>query len=70
MTSGLEDDPIHALSLPDYSAGEAIGGPQVELQSASIVDIANAILFLCSDAAGFTTGAVLNVDGGRLAQLA
>lgn len=32
--------------------------------------VANAILFLCSDAAGFTTGAVLNVDGGRLAQLA
>ena len=31
--------------------------------------IAEAILYLCSDAAGFTNGAVLNVDGGRLARL-
>ncbi len=31
--------------------------------------IAEAILYLCSDAAAFTNGAVLNVDGGRLARL-
>lgn len=32
-------------------------------------DIAAAILFLASDDAAFVTEAVLNVDGGRLAQL-
>ena len=31
--------------------------------------VAEAILYLCSDAAGFTNGAVLNVDGARLARL-
>lgn len=31
--------------------------------------IAEAILYLCSDAAGFTSGAVLNLDGGHLARL-
>ncbi|MDP9414432.1 MAG: SDR family oxidoreductase [Pseudomonadota bacterium] len=31
--------------------------------------IAEAILFLVSNASGFATGAVLNVDGGRLARL-
>jgi 3-oxoacyl-[acyl-carrier protein] reductase len=30
-------------------------------------DIANAVLFLCSPAAGHITGAVLHVDGGSLA---
>ena len=30
-------------------------------------DIASAVLFLCSEAAGHITGAVLHVDGGSLA---
>jgi NAD(P)-dependent dehydrogenase (short-subunit alcohol dehydrogenase family) len=31
-------------------------------------DIANAVLFLCSSAAAFITGAVLTVDGGMAAK--
>ena len=30
-------------------------------------EIANAIVFLCSDKASFTTGQVLSVDGGKSA---
>jgi 3-oxoacyl-[acyl-carrier protein] reductase len=32
---------------------------------ATIADVANATLFLASDEAGFLTGNVLEVDGGR-----
>jgi len=35
---------------------------------AEVADIANAILFLASDEAGFITGANLPVDGGYTAQ--
>jgi NAD(P)-dependent dehydrogenase (short-subunit alcohol dehydrogenase family) len=33
------------------------------------VDIANAVVFLCSDEAAFITGHTLNVDGGLTIQL-
>ncbi|MFL5925361.1 MAG: SDR family NAD(P)-dependent oxidoreductase [Gaiellaceae bacterium] len=40
----------------------------IPLQKAGrAADIANAVLFLCSEAAGHITGAVLHVDGGALA---
>lgn len=31
------------------------------------IDIANMVLFLCSDASRFTTAAVVSVDGGQAA---
>jgi NAD(P)-dependent dehydrogenase (short-subunit alcohol dehydrogenase family) len=49
------DDAMNALlsHIPQHRQGE----PR---------DIANAALFLCSDLAGYVTGAALNVDGGWL----
>jgi NAD(P)-dependent dehydrogenase (short-subunit alcohol dehydrogenase family) len=43
--------------------GESIGLPLGRLGQKE--DIANAVLYLCSDAANFVTGADLVVDGGR-----
>ena len=59
MTEGLLADPQTAAMLAQMSPIGRFGKPE---------DIANAVLFLCSEAASFITGHPLAVDGGYLAR--
>lgn len=47
--------------LAQFAEGEPIG------RLGSPEEVANAVIWLCSDKASFVTGATLAVDGGRLA---
>lgn len=58
VRSALEDPTLHA-ELHNASPWPHLGTPD---------DIAKAVLFLCSDGASWTTGAMLNVDGGYCAR--
>ncbi len=61
---GIIDTDIHASGgQPDRAAQLA---PQVPMQRAgSALEVAQAICWLLSDAASYTTGAILDVTGGR-----
>jgi NAD(P)-dependent dehydrogenase (short-subunit alcohol dehydrogenase family) len=61
---GIIDTEIHASGgLPDRARELA---PQVPMQRAGTADeVAQAVLWLLSEAASYTTGAVLDVSGGR-----
>jgi NAD(P)-dependent dehydrogenase (short-subunit alcohol dehydrogenase family) len=61
----------HIRSEMALAAWESFGIPEERIASLTAIgrvgtpeDFANAVLFLCSDAAGFITGAELAVDGG------
>jgi NAD(P)-dependent dehydrogenase (short-subunit alcohol dehydrogenase family) len=61
----------HIRSELAVAAWKAFGIPEERIASLTAIgrvgtpeDFANAVLFLCSDAAGFITGAELAVDGG------
>jgi 3-oxoacyl-[acyl-carrier protein] reductase len=50
-------------ALPDQARGAILGGTPLG-RLGEPADVARAVRFLCSDAAGFITGDVLAVDGG------
>lgn len=58
-TQALRDDPDRNKAILERIPAGRWGDP---------ADIAGAVTFLCTPAAGYVTGAVLNVDGGWLAR--
>lgn len=58
FTRAIERDPRIAESAKALNAFGRIGEPE---------EVANAVLWLCSDAASFVTGHMLSVDGGMTA---
>jgi len=49
----------------DFGANRDVGiGEPMELVVLCTEDVAAAAVFLCSDSAGYITGAVLNINGG------
>ena len=58
-TSALREDPVRAAEILGRIPAGRWGDP---------ADIAGAVTFLCTPAADYVTGAVLNVDGGWLAR--
>ncbi|PZX14502.1 2-deoxy-D-gluconate 3-dehydrogenase [Palleronia aestuarii] len=58
-TAALRDDPVRSREILDRIPAGRWGDPS---------DIAGAVTFLCTPAADYVSGAVLNVDGGWLAR--
>lgn len=54
--------------LADPTTGQAWVDSQAIRRAADPVEIANAVVWLCSDAASFVTGHMMTVDGGLVAQ--
>jgi len=51
-------------SYGDEGQRQLVGGIAMR-RTGTVADIASAVLFLCSDAAGWITGQCLSVDGGK-----
>lgn len=65
VTPGMIDTEIHERSTEDYARVERIR-PMIPMQRIGTAsEIANAILFLLSDAASYITGTTIRVAGGR-----
>jgi len=64
VSPGMIDTEIHALSgQPDRIA--RVEGTLPMKRAGTADEVASAILYLLSEAASYTTGAILNVSGGR-----
>jgi NAD(P)-dependent dehydrogenase (short-subunit alcohol dehydrogenase family) len=68
VAPGLIDTPMTAPMKSMPSLLEAEIGKGVQGRMGTPEEVAAAVLFLCSEASAFTTGSVLAVDGGYLAQ--
>ena len=55
-------------ALEDESLNKQIHGQSPWPHLGTPEDVGKAVLFLCSDAASWTTGSILSVDGGYCAQ--
>jgi 3-oxoacyl-[acyl-carrier protein] reductase len=64
LNPGPTDSPMH--SHIDQSLKERIAANLPMRRMGRPEDMAAAIMFLCSDAASFTYGAALDVDGGSM----
>lgn len=65
VSPGITDTEIHALSTGDAGRLERIA-PMIPLKRAATPDeIAEAVLFLLSEASSYTTGVILKISGGR-----
>jgi NAD(P)-dependent dehydrogenase (short-subunit alcohol dehydrogenase family) len=68
IPGGFLTEPTKAV-IPDEAAQKAMEATIPVRRIGDPVECANAILFLASDEASYITGAELNVDGGRTAEL-
>jgi 3-oxoacyl-[acyl-carrier protein] reductase len=57
MTAALRDDPVMMARWMDEIPQQRLGEPD---------DVAQTVIFLCSDAARYITGQAINVDGGKV----
>jgi NAD(P)-dependent dehydrogenase (short-subunit alcohol dehydrogenase family) len=70
VAPGAIDTPMlrHAMEVRGRSEADVVGRLSLVGRFGQPEEIANAVLWLCSDRAGFTVGHVLAVDGGYLAR--
>ena len=65
---GVVDTPMIAGVLADPKMAQAWVNSQAIRRPGAPEEIANAVVWLCSDAASFVTGHMMAVDGGQMAQ--
>ncbi|MFC7068842.1 SDR family NAD(P)-dependent oxidoreductase [Halobaculum lipolyticum] len=66
---GVIDTPmIERFTGGDDAAAEAVVAPQAMKRMGQPSEVADAVVWLCSDGASFVTGTALPVDGGYVAQ--